>query len=313
MRLATVLPAVAVLVFTQASADSYPSKSIRIVTAEAGGGSDFVSRLIAPALGSGLGQQVLVDNRVGLIVPQVVSKSPADGYTLLLLGAALWLPPFMRDSVPYQVSDFLPVSLLTKAPNILVVHPQLPVKSVDELIALARSRPGELNFGTSGTGNSVHIAGELFRVMAAVQIVRINYKGAGRALTELCAGAVHMMFGVPGSVGPYVKAGRLTALAVTTPERSILAPGLPTVAAAVPGYESVSYLAIFAPAGTPQPVVARLHDEIARALARQDVKERLFIAGLEASPTTPDELAAIVRSDMKKTGEFLRTAGIRAE
>jgi tripartite-type tricarboxylate transporter receptor subunit TctC len=169
MKLATALLAVTQLVFTQAFADSYPSKSIRIITAEAGGGSDFASRLVAPALASGLGQQVLVDNRIGLIAPQVVSKAPPDGYTLLLLGAALWLPPFMRDNVPYQVSDFLPVSLLTKAPNILVVHPQLPVRSVNELIALARSRPGELNFGTSGTGNSVHIAGELFRVMAAVK------------------------------------------------------------------------------------------------------------------------------------------------
>lgn len=290
----------------------YPDKTIRIITAEAGGGSDFASRLIAPALASALGQQVMVDNR-GLLAAEIAAKAASDGYSLLLSGATLWLLPYMRDNVPYRITDFSPISMATRAPNILVIHPQVPAKSTHELIVLAKAKPKELNYATSGTGNSVHIAAELFRVMAGIDIVRVNYKGAARALTELSSGQVQLMFAVPGSAMPHVRSGRLTALAVTSLEASPLAPGLPTVAAALPGYESVSYLAIFVPAGTRAPVVTRLNEAIVRALQKPDVKGKFFSAGLETLPTTPDQLAYVVHSDMKKSGELIMAAGIRAD
>lgn len=312
-RFACLLP-IAVLAFASGSAhsESYPTKPIRIITAEAGGGSDFVTRLIAPALGSALGQHVIVDNR-GLLAAEIAAKAAPDGYSLLLSGATLWVLPLMRDKVPYEAKDFAPISLATRAPNILVINPHLPAKSVNELIALARAKPGELNYATSGAGNSVHVAGELFRVMTGLQIVRVNYKGASRALTELMAGQVQLMFSVPGSAMPHVKAGRLVALAVTSAEPSPLAPGLPTVAASLPGYESVSYLSLFAPARTPAPIVKRLNEEIVRALQRSDIKDKLLATGLETRGSTPDELGAIVRSDTAKMSKLIKEAGMRAD
>jgi tripartite-type tricarboxylate transporter receptor subunit TctC len=291
---------------------AYPVKPLRMITAEAGGGSDFTTRLIAGPLAAALGQQVLVDNR-GLLAAEIAARAPADGYSLLLSGATLWLQSFLREKVPYQITDFAPVSTATRAPNILVIHPQVPAKSVPALIALAKARPGELNYATSGNGNSVHLAGEMFRAMAGVNIVRVNYRGAARALTDLSAGQVQLMFGVPGSVTPHVKAGRLTALAVTSAEPSPLAPGLPVVAATVPGYESESNLAIFAPAGTPAAIVARLNDEITRVLRRPDMRDKFLASGSEPVASTPDALAALVRADMNKAGAIIKAAGIRTD
>ena len=293
-------------------AQTYPSKPLRIITAEAGGGSDFATRLLAGPLAAALGQQVLVDNR-GLLAAEVAARAPADGYTLLLSGATLWLQVYLREKVPYQMSDFAPVSLATRAPNILVTHPQVPAKSVQALIALAKARPGELNYATSGNGNSVHLAGEMFRLMTGVDSVRVNYRGAARALTDLSAGQVQLMFGVPGSVSPHVKAGRLAALAVTSAEPSPLAPGLPLVAATVPGYESVSYLAMFAPTGTPAAVAARLNDEVVRVLRRPEVREKFLISGIEPATGTPEQLASLVRADMNKMGPMIKAAGIRTD
>ena len=295
-----------------ATAQQFPSKPLRIITAEAGGGSDFVTRLIAAPLGAALGQQVLVDNR-GLLAAEVAAKSAADGYTLLLSGATLWLQRFLRDRVPYQIGDFAPVSMATRAPNLLVVHPQVPAKSVQALIALAKARPGELNYATSGNGNSVHLAGEMFRMMAGVDIVRVNYRGAARALTDLSAGQVQMMFAVPGSALPHVKAGRLVALGVTSADPSPLAPGLPVVAAAVPGYESVSNLAIFAPAGTPAVIIVRLNEEIMRLLRRPDMRDKLLASGVEPVPGTPEQLAALVRADVEKVAPIIKAAAIRSD
>jgi tripartite-type tricarboxylate transporter receptor subunit TctC len=293
-----------------AHAQTYPVKPLRILTAEAGGGSDFVARLLAGPLGAALGQQVLVDNR-GLLAAEVAARAPADGYSLLLIGATLWLQSYLRDKVPYQVADFVPVSMATRAPNILVIHPQVPAKSVPALIALAKARPGELNYATSGNDNSVHLAGEMFRVMTGVNMVRVNYRGAARALTDLSAGQVQLMFGVPGSVLPHVKAGRLIALAVTSAEPSPLAPGLPVVAAAVPGYESVSHLAMFAPVGTPAVIVTRLSDEMTRVLRRPEMREKFLASGSEPAAGTPEQLAALMRADMHKLGAIIKAAGIR--
>lgn len=295
-----------------ASAQPYPSKHVRIITAAAGGGSDFATRLIATPLGAALGQQVVVDNR-GLLAADIAAKAPPDGYTLLLSGPTLWLLPFMRDNVASNVSDFVGITALTETANILVVHPSLPVKSVKDLIALAKARPGQLNFATSGTGNSVHIAGELFKSMTGTDVVRVNYRGATNALTDLISGQTQFMFAVPGSSIPHVKSGRLRALAVTSAKPTALAPGLPTVAETVPGFESVSRLAVFAPAGTPAPIVNRLNQEIVRALKRAEVKEKLLAIGVEPVGSTPEALAALIKAEIERMGKVIKAAGIRAD
>jgi len=302
----------AVLAAGETRAQTYPVKPLRIITAEAGGGSDVATRLIAAPLGIALGQQVIVDNR-GLLAAEIAAKAPADGYSLLLNGQVLWLLSFMRDKVLHDVSQFAPITLASRTSNILVVHPALPVRNVKDLIALARAKPGELNYGTSGTGNTVHIAAELFKSMTATNIMRINYKGASRALTDLAAGEVQLMFAVPGSVLPHVKAGRLRALAVTSAEPSPLVPGLPAVAATVPGYESLSFLGIFAPVGTPAPILTRLSQEISKVLRQPEVREKFLNTGVEPAGTTPEELAALIKAEMVRMGKVIREAGIRAD
>lgn len=310
VRAVTLLASCGIAGFVHAQA--YPVKPLRIITAEAGGGSDFVTRLIAPGLAANLGQQVIVDNR-GLMAAEIASRAAADGYSLLLSGGTLWLLNLMRDKVPYDIDDFVSVSLATRTANILVVHPSLPAKSVKELVALAKARPGDLNYATSGNGNSVHIAGELFKMMTGAQMVRVNYKGAGRALTDLMAGQVQLMFAVPGSSMPHVTAGRLRALAVTSAQPSPLLPGLPTVAATLPGYETVALLAIFAPAGTPAPIVGRLSQEVARVLQRDDIRAKLAATGIEALGSSPEALAALVKDEIVRMGKVIKTAGIRAD
>lgn len=295
-----------------ASAQSYPVTHVRIITAAAGGGSDFAARVIATPLGVALGQQVIVENR-GLLAADVAAKAAADGYTLLLSGQTLWLLPFMRENVASNVSDFTPVTTATETVNILIVHPTLPVKSVKALIDLAKAQPGQLNFATSGNGNSVHIAGELFKSMAGLNVQRINYKAASQALTDLIAGQTQFMFGVPGSVVPHVRAGRLRALAITGAKPSALMPGLPTVAQTLPGYEVASRLAIFAPAGTPAPIVARLNREIVRVLNRPDVKEKFNDSRIEVVGDSPEALAAFIKAEIATTAKVIKDAGIRAE
>ena len=285
---------------------------IRIVTVGAGGGSDFATRLIAPPLAAALGQQVIVDNRPA-VAADIVAKAAPDGYTLLLNGPALWLLPFMRDNVASSIDDFTPVTMATQTANILVVHPALPVKSVKDLIALAKARPGELNLATSGNGNSVHIAGELFKSMTGTNIVRVNYKGASQALIDLAAGQTQIMFAVPGSSLPHVKAGRLRALAVTSAEPSPLAPGLPTVASSVPGYESVSYLGLFAPTGTPAAIVTKLNQEVVRALHRPEVNEKFLATSMEVVGSSPEATASLIKAEIARMGKVIKAAHIRAD
>jgi tripartite-type tricarboxylate transporter receptor subunit TctC len=309
------LPPVAMIVLAipgPVSAQSYPVTRVRVITAAAGGGSDYAARLIAGPLGTALGQQVIVDNR-GLLAADIAAKTPPDGYTLLLSGQTLWLLPFMRDNVASNASDFTPITTATETTNILVVHPTLPAGSVKALVELARARPGELNFATSGNGNSVHIAGELFKSMTGVDVARVNYKAASQALTDLIAGQTQFMFGVPGSVTPHVKAGRLRALAITGAKPSTLMPGLPTVAQTVPGYEVATRLAFFAPAGTPAPIVTRLNQEIVRVLNRPDVQEKFHAFGIETVGDSPEALAALIKDEIVRTGKVIKEAGIRAD
>ena len=293
---------------------SYPSKVVRIQTTEAGGYPDAVARLLAQGLSASLGQQVIVENRA-IAAVELVAKASPDGYTLLFYTSVLWLAPYLRDGVTWDpLRDFAPVMLATHSPNIMVVHPSLPVKSVRDLIALAKARPGELNYSTSSPGSGNHLAAELFRVMAEVKVVRINYKGTGSALNSLASGEVQLSFPSAGSVLPHLRAGRVRALAVTSAQPSALAPELPTVAAAgLPGYEASAYNGLLAPAKTPPAVIAKLNQDAVQILRRTEVKERIFNGGGEVVGGTPDEFAATMRLEMAKWGRVIREAGIRGE
>jgi tripartite-type tricarboxylate transporter receptor subunit TctC len=294
----------------------FPTKPIRLLVSGVGGAGDFAGRLLAADLTQRLGQQVVVDNRPGGVTPgEILAKAQPDGYTLMMVGFVIWLSPFMRDHVPFDpVRDFAPVSLAISSPNVLVVHPSLRVKSVTELIALAKQKPGALNYATSGVGNSNHIAGELFRSMAGVELVRVNYRGASLALTDVVSGRVELMFATANASQPHVSAGRLIALGVTSAQPSPVAPGLPAVAAAgLPGYESAATIGVLARAGTPPAVVNVLHREIARYMRTPEAKERLLKAGIEAVGNTPAEFAAIIRDDMRIKGKIIREAGIRMD
>jgi tripartite-type tricarboxylate transporter receptor subunit TctC len=299
-----------------AQAQAWPAKPLRIVTAGVGGGSDFASRLIAQAISPALGQQVIVDNRPSGVIPgDVVAKAPPDGYTLLVSSSVLWLEPLFQGQAPYDATrDFAPITLIARSPNILVVHPSLPVKSVKALIALARARPGDLNYAAGATGSSDHLAAELFKAMTGVNIVRISYKTAASRMADLVGGHVQLSFASGGTVAGHVKSGRLRALAVTSAERSALLPELPTVAASgVPGYEAGQVLAAFFPAKTPAPLVSRLNQEIVRALSRTEVKDKFLGAGVEIAGSSPEQLSAMIQSDIVKWGELIRTIGIRVE
>ena len=306
----------AMLAAGMVSGQDFPNKPIRIVTAGTGGTADLVARLIGQGFSAAFSQQVVVDNRGGsFIIPvQAVAKAPPDGYTLLLLSNGVWTLPFLQN-VPYDpVRDLAPITLAASSPLILVVHPSLPVSTVKTLITLGKARPGELNYATGPTGTSNHLAGELFRSMTGVNIVRVSYKGTGTAFSDLLAGQVQLMFANVAPVTPHVKSGRLRALAVTSPAPSVLFPGLPTMAAAgVPGYESEAILGVFAPAGTPEGVIGRLNQEIVRTLTRADVKERLFNASVETVASAPEQLAATIKADMVRMGKVIKEAGIRQE
>ena len=295
-------------------AQNYPLKVIRMIASETAGVGDFAGRLIAQGISAPLGQSVIVENR-GVLSGGLVAEAPPDGHTLLIHGSSLWIAPLLRSNVPYDpVRDFASVAMAARAPNLLVVTSALPVKTVKQLIALAKSRPGELNYASGQSGASNHLAAELFKVMAGVNIVRIPYRGLGQSLTNLIAGEVQVMFPNAASAMPNVKTGKLRALAVTSAEPSALAPGMPTVAeSGLPGYESGSIVGLFAPARTPRPVIDRLNDEVVRLLARPDIKEKFFNVGSEAAGGPPEILAAAVKSEMARLGKMIKTAGIREE
>ena len=318
MRSALVIGIVGFALSAEATvAQNYPAKPVRIVTNEAGAGLDFALCLMTPGLSSALGQQMIVDNRGGaggVIAADIVAKANPDGYTLLYYSNGLWTLPLLQ-KVPYDPQrDFAPVTLAATSPNILVVHPALPVNSVAELVALAKAKPGTLNYASGGRGAPTHLAAEFFKSMAGVDIVHIPYKGSRPALISLIGGHEQLMFTVAVGGLTHVKAGRLKALAVTSAKPSALMPGLPTVAqSGLPGYEAVSIQGLFAPAGTPRAVVERLQQEIAKVVARADVKEKFFNAGTETVGSTPWELGAAVKADMTAMAKVIKAAGIRAE
>ena len=288
-----------------------------MLTAEPGSSADFLTRIMAQGLTSGLGQQVVVDNRGstgGIIAAHTVAGALADGYTLLSYSNTIWITPLLRRNVPYDpVKDLAPITLPVNSPLVLVVHPSVPVKSVTEVIELAKSKPGALNYGSPGSGAPTQIAAELFKSMAGVNIVSVPYKGAGPALNALMAAEVQLMFATAGGAAMHTKAGRLRAVAVTSAQPSALLPGLPTVAASLPGYESIACYGIFAPARTPAAIIGRLNLEIVKVLNSAATKERLHSAGVEVVGSSPGQLMATMKSDMDKISKLIKTAGIRVE
>jgi tripartite-type tricarboxylate transporter receptor subunit TctC len=304
---------VTVPVADAACAQGYPNRPLRFLTTGIGGSTDLAARTVAQGLIDSLGWSVVVDNRGSTIVSSdMVSKAPPDGYTILVITDGLWRGPLFQKMPFDPVKDFAPITLVSRSPNILVVHPSLPVKSVKELIALAKARPGELNYGAGAIGASTHLASELFKVMAGVNIVHVPYKSSGGAVAPLLAGEIQVMFGTSATVTTIIRSGKVRALAISTAQPSALAPGLPTVAAAgnLPGYESAATAGVFAPPATSQAIIKRLHEEISRVLVRPEVKERFFNQGVEIVGGTPQDTAAFIKSDIATTARIIKQAGI---
>ncbi|MEI7679586.1 MAG: tripartite tricarboxylate transporter substrate-binding protein [Betaproteobacteria bacterium] len=312
MRIAAAVLATAVCV-APAQAQGYPSKPVRFVTSEPGGGNDIVARVLAEGLTASLGQRVIVDNR-GIVAAEIAKNASPDGYTLLVYGANIWLLPYLRERVAWDpLRDFAPITIAVQLPNVLVVHPTVPVKTTREFIDYARTRPGKLDYAAGTIGVSPHLAAELFKSMTALDLVRVPYKGGGPALNGLIAGETQVMFPNVGSVMTHMKSGRVRALGVSSAQPSALAPGLPTIASVVPGYEFVAVICLYAPAKTPRAIVEQLNREAARVLKAPDVKERLFNAGNEVVANSAAEFAAYMKVDMQKMGKVIKDAGIRAE
>jgi len=321
-RLLSVVAAVAVVALAApALAQPYPSKPIRfVVPFPPGGPLDIMGRAIAQKLAEAWGQPVVVDNRPGAgggIGAELVAKSPGDGYTLLMGAVSTHaINPSLYAKVPYDPQkDFVPVALVAQVPNILVVNPSLPVHSVKELIDYARAKPGALSFGSGSTGSTGHLAGELFKTMAGVDMVHIPYKGGAPAMQDLLAGQTQLMFDNLANALPQVKAGKLRALAVTTMKRAPAVPDLPTVAeSGLPGFDLTTWFGVFVPAGTPPETVAKLNAEIVKALGSKDLVDRL--AGMGAVPpenNTPESFAAFVRAEAAKYAQVVKSSGARVD
>jgi tripartite-type tricarboxylate transporter receptor subunit TctC len=298
------------------AATAFPARPIRFIVPNAAGGStDLVARTVSQKITEALGEQVVVDNRPGsggIIGTELVAKAPADGHTLLMgtIGNLAISPHLYRKLAYDPIKDFAPVAQLASAAYMLVIHPSVPAKSVKELVALARSRPSQLNYASAGSGTGSHLSAELFRSVAGITIVHIPYKGGTPAITDVISGQVQIMFnGIPSSM-PHLRSGRIRALAVTTAERSPAAPDLPTIAeAGYPGAESTSWTGVLAPAGTPASVIARLNAEFVRALRTPEVSARLSADGAVPVGSSASEFAAYLRSELAKWGRVIKVSG----
>jgi tripartite-type tricarboxylate transporter receptor subunit TctC len=294
--------------------DKYPTRPVRIVTATPGGGNDFLARMVAPALGNALGQQIIVDNRPSRLVGGIVARSTPDGYTLVVGGSTMQYTPLMEKIDYNAITDFTPVSLLERSPNVLVVNPALKVNTVSELVAMARAKPGVLNYGTGASGASLHLSGELFMIATNTKMVRVPYKATGPAVLGLLTNEVQLVFATAGAVVPLLKDGKLKALGVTTLEPTPLVPGIPTIAQqGVPGFEVVTIGFMLAPAKTPQPVVRRLNQHIVKLMQQPDVKERLAAGGSDATSSSPEELGRIMREDDARMRKLFKQLGLTGD
>lgn len=302
-----------------AAEPAYPLRPVRaIVPQSPGGANDITARLIAPLLGERLGQSVVVDNRPGagaMVGADLVAKAAPDGYTLLISPAALTITPSLYRNIPYDtVRDFAPITTLSSYPNIVVVHPAVAAGSIRELIALAKAKPGALNYASGGTGTSTHLDAELFRSMTGVDFVHVPYKGGGPAVTALLGGQVQIYFAPIAPVMIYVRSGKLKALAVTSAKRSPLVPDLPSVAeAGVPGFEHVTWNGLLAPARTPAAIVQRIHREVVAVLKLPVVRERFTADGTEPGGIAPEEFGAMIKSEIAKWARVVKSAGIKPD
>lgn len=311
--------AIAAMLYTvSAGAQTYPAKPVRIVVPSSpGGGTDILARVLAQKLTESLGQQFVVENRPGagqVIGIEAVARSAPDGYSLLMAASAIVINEVMYAKPPYDtLRDFAPVTLAASLPNILVVHPALPAKSVKELIALAKARPGQLNYSSAGAGTSPHLSMELFRLMAGITLTHVPYKGTGPATIDLVAGQVQLSMPNVLTAQPQIKGGKLRPLGVTSAKRATGLPDVPAIAETVPGYEAIQWYGLLAPANTPREAVAKLQSEIARILQNPEVKARLATDGADAVGSRPDEFAAYVRTEKDKWAKVVKSAGIKLE
>jgi tripartite-type tricarboxylate transporter receptor subunit TctC len=309
----------AALLSGQALAQDYPAKAVRIVVPwPPGGSSDTLARILGQQLTGRWGQQFVIENRPGggtTIGNEVVAKAPADGYTLMVTATALVASAALYSNLGYRVQrDFVPITLAATAPSVLITHPSLPVKSVGELIAIARAHPGSINYASGGSGSSDHIAAELFKTLARVEMAHIPYKGATPALADMIAGNTQVMFSIAITAMPHVRAGKLRALGITSAKRSELLPGLATLAeSGVPGYDFETWLGVLAPAGTAPAIVAKVNAELVKILATGEVRERLKSMGAEPVGSTPAEFAARIQTDLSTIGKVVKASGMKVD
>jgi tripartite-type tricarboxylate transporter receptor subunit TctC len=318
-RTAMLTLALIAITATPALAQNYPTRPIRLVVASSpGGASDILARTLAQKMTEDLGQQVVVDNRggaSGVIGTDIVAKAVPDGYTLLIIQPSLTINPSMIRKLPYDaIKDFTPVSLVVDAAQIMSVNPAVPAKSVKELIALAKAKPGTLNFGSPGVGTSPHLTAELFKLQAGVDMPQVLFKGSGPAYVSLISGEVQVAFSTVISAMPHIKGGRIRALGVTTKKRVSIFPDVPTIAeSALPEFDTSQWFGILGPARLPQGIVKRLHESLARATASPDVKERLTGQGVEVVNSSPDEFAAVIRRELAQWAKVIKAAGIQPQ
>ena len=312
------IPGVAV---SQAQSETgYPSKPIRMIVPSApGSGPDIMARAIGQKLTEALGQAIVIDDKPGaggIIGSEAAAKAPPDGYTLIMSNAgAHTVNPSLYAKLPYDpIKDFAPVTLVALAPNILIVHPTLPVRNVKELIALAKAKPGELTFGSGGNGSTAHLSGEMFKTMAGIDIVHIPFKGSPAAVIGVIAGQIALAIpNIPPAL-PHVRSGKLKALAVTTAKRAAGVPELPTVAeSGLPGYEATAWFGVLAPAATPPQIIARLNAAIVKIAHAREMQDRLMAEGADAVGNTPEQFAQIIRNDIAKWAKVVKASGARAD
>jgi tripartite-type tricarboxylate transporter receptor subunit TctC len=299
-----------------ASAQTYPARAVRLIVADASGGApDQLARILSQRLSESFGQQVVVDNRPGAggaLGADMAAKAPADGYTLLLTTTAIYaILPNLKKDLPYDpVRDFAPVSRLATTSNVLVVNAALPAKSIAELVQLAKSKPGALNYASAGIGTPAHLAGEMLNLLAGIKLTHVPYKGAAPGLLDVIAGNAQLIITSPIAAGGHMSAGRVRGLATTGSERNPSLPELPTIADTVPGYEITQSWGIVAPAATPQPVLLRLHGEISKAMTAADVRERVMKMGAVPAADSPQAFAPFMARERQKLGEVISKSGI---
>ena len=304
--------------FSQDAAVKYPSRPIRVIVPFApGGGLDITTRMIAQKLTEQWGQNIVVDTRPGaatIVGTEIASKAPADGYTLLMITTTFAINPGLRSKLPYDpLKDFTPVTQLNSQPNVIVVAPSFAGKTVKDLIALAKAKPGELTFASPGAGSAPHLSAEMFQRAAGISMIHVPYKGIPPAVTDVLGGRVTMLFTTTISAAPHIKAGKLRAVAITSAKRQASMPDVPTVGETIPGYRAEAFQGMVAPAGVPQAIVNKVSADVVRIVRLPEVTQRFQLDGAEAVGSTPQEFAAFLKSEMQKWSTVIRDAGIKPE